>query len=132
VTLQLRDGSNQIVHSQTLPLDLNGQAYMSVPASVPNGSYSVLAKATHWLRKASSPVSITSTGCATVTSLSLLNGDVDGNNLINTDDYLALSNAFDTIPGDPTWNAEADLNGNSLVNTDDYLIFSNNFDLVGD
>lgn len=132
VTLDLRNGSNQVVHSQTLPLDLNGQAYMSVPTSVADGSYTVTAKASHWLRKASGTVAVSGVGVQTVTSLSLINGDIDGNNIINTDDYLVLSQAFDTGPGDPDWVADADLDGSAHVTTDDYLIFSANFDLIGD
>ena len=65
-------------------------------------------------------------------SPSLINGDCDNNNLINTDDYLILSGAFDTLEGDPGYEANADLNLDDIVNTDDYLILSNNFDLVGD
>lgn len=62
----------------------------------------------------------------------MINGDVDGNNLINTDDYLAYSLAFDTVLGDPGFLPGADLNGDLMVTTDDYLIFSANFDIAGE
>lgn len=59
-------------------------------------------------------------------------GDCDNNDIINTDDYLVLSNAFDTSVGDPTFDSRADIDGTGTVTTDDYLILSENFDLSGE
>ena len=65
-------------------------------------------------------------------NFNLINGDAVSDNIVNTDDYLALSDAFGTDPLDSLWNAQADFDGNLLVNTDDYLILSGNFDIAGD
>jgi hypothetical protein len=62
----------------------------------------------------------------------LLSGDCDDNDVINTDDYLILSAAFDLSQGDAGYDARADLDGNSFVNTDDYLLLNENFDEVGE
>lgn len=62
---------------------------------------------------------------------SLLNGDVNGDNYIGTDDYLRLSAAFDTSMADPAFDDNADLNGDGYVGTDDYLILNKNFDQQG-
>jgi len=70
----------------------------------------------------------TTTGAVTLP----FNGDANGDNNITTDDYLALSFAFDTGEGDPLWDPLADFNGDGFVTTDDYLILSQNFDLTGD
>lgn len=64
--------------------------------------------------------------------LSFISGDCDNNDIINTDDYLILSSAFDTSTGEPGFNAQADIDGSGTVTTDDYLILSSNFDLSGE
>jgi len=58
--------------------------------------------------------------------------DLYGGDAVNTDDFLSLSDAFDTTPSDTKWNIQADIDGNGVVNTDDYLILSDNFDVAGD
>lgn len=63
--------------------------------------------------------------------LNAINGDVNQNNKINTDDYLLLSAAFDASRGDAGFSESADLNGDDYVGTDDYLILNDNFDMVG-
>jgi|GEM_PF-1832563 len=71
----------------------------------------------------------TSTGNIAFT---LMNGDVDGSNAINTDDYLLVSNTFDTAFGDPGYTLAADLNKDGSVSTDDYIVLNANFDTEGD
>lgn len=60
-----------------------------------------------------------------------LNGDINNDNDISSDDYLVLSEAFDTAQEDPGFSAPADLNGDGYVGTDDYLILNANFDRAG-
>lgn len=64
--------------------------------------------------------------------MDLIYGDINGDDIINTDDYLELSNAFDSVPGDLNWNHMADLNLDGVVATDDYLIISERFGMEGD
>lgn len=65
-------------------------------------------------------------------AFTLLNGDVDNDNYVGTDDYLLMSSAFDTSTGDLGFLLGADLDKDGFVGTDDYLILSANFDNGGD
>ncbi|MBL8041038.1 MAG: hypothetical protein JNM04_06780, partial [Chthonomonas sp.] len=131
VTLELRTPSTlTVIASFSANLTAGGTySFDLVPPGVP-GTYDVAIKASHWLRKVVPSVSFS--GTTTNVDVTLINGDVDGNNQTNTDDYLVFSDAFDTAVGDPGYNPNADLNGNGIVETDDYLIYSENFDLQGD
>lgn len=62
----------------------------------------------------------------------LINGDVNHDNYVGTDDYLLLSSAIDTAEGDANYLEDADLTGDGKVNTDDYLILNSSFDLYGE
>jgi|GEM_PF-6303301 len=64
-------------------------------------------------------------------SVSLHNGDVDGDNAVTVFDYDALSLAFDSVPGQGNWNSRADLDGDGAVTVFDYDILSVNFDRIG-
>lgn len=132
VTVELRTPSTlTAVATFTANLTAGGTyTFDLVPPGIP-GTYDVAIKASHWLRKVVPSVSFAA-GATTTVNVSLINGDVDGNNQTNTDDYLAFSEAFDTSIGDPGYNPNADLDGNGIVQTDDYLIFSMNFDQEGD
>jgi|GEM_PF-6796540 len=65
-------------------------------------------------------------------SFTFLAGDCNNDDYITTDDYLILSESFDTAVGDAGFDARADIDGNGAVTTDDYLILSTNFDLSGE
>jgi hypothetical protein len=96
------------------------------------GSYDVYVKSSHWLRKKlAGSISI---GAAGVSGLSfgLVNGDVNGDNVVDIGDYSGLSGAFGSQPGDGTWNANADLNGDLSVDIGDFAILSANFGQAGD
>lgn len=114
---------------QTNYLFVGADGSFSLPTAV-TGSYRIAAKGSHWLRSISSAINITGSG-GTVAPLTLMNGDCDGSNYINTDDYLILSDSFDLSTGDEGFVAGADLDGSGSVNTDDYLILNANFDVSG-
>lgn len=68
-------------------------------------------------------------------------GDVNDDNVINTDDYLAFSDNFDRSDADPGWYAknaagvspaDCDFDGDGFVSTDDYDELSLGFDQLGD
>jgi hypothetical protein len=120
--------NNNVVDTQTVTLGNDGQYSLSTQIT---GSAVVAVSGSHWLTKKSSPITLVASGSNTF-SPALTNGDCDGNNLVNTDDYLILSNAFDTSEGDAGFAPGADLNEDDIINTDDYLILSTNFDTVGD
>lgn len=127
ITVEIKSGSNVL---ETTKIFVDPSCNFTFPTVVANGAYSARIKGSTWLAK-SVPITVTNAG-ATIASTTLINGDVNGNNLINTDDYLDLSGAFDTTFGDAGYLEGADLDCNGIINTDDYLILSANFDQVGD
>lgn len=110
--------------------DENGVFTATIPGTY-TGNYNIWINGNQWNSKASD-TTLTASGTSNLGSISLLSGDGVDNDIVNTDDYLQLSFAFDTVPGDGAWNALADYDGNDIINTDDYLILSGNFDSAGD
>ena len=115
-------------HTFYVPTHLRGNVSVRVTVASNGNSPEPTA---HWLHKTINLI-VPESGTINAMNLTLINGDVDENNVINTDDYLVLSDAFDTTSSDENWDARADLDGNNSINTDDYLILSNNFDIYGD
>ena len=130
VVMEIRAvGSTTPIVTKTVTLSNAGGSY-STQVDIAPGTYDVAFKPSHWLRSIAHSTVFASASVSA--SVSVVNGDVDGNNQINTDDYLAFSDAFDTVVGDPNYSADADLNGDGQVTTDDYLIFSEHFDTIGE
>lgn len=96
------------------------------------GEYQISAKASHWLRKRVASTTNISRNAITNISLSLVNGDVDGDNEIGPGDFGQLSTAFLSVNGDSNWNANADLDGDGEVGPGDFSILATNFLASGD
>ncbi len=129
VTIQLRNaGSPNPIRTLTVNLSLIG-AY-SVP-DVPNGNYDLAFKASHWLRKLVGNVQVNGANVTGV-NVSLLNGDIDGDNEVTLFDFGKLVSAFGSAPGDSNWNPEADLDGDQEVTLFDFGILVRNFGQTGD
>lgn len=126
-TVMLKLGG-QVVELQRTMLGNNGNFFATTSL---RGTYEVAVKAPTWLSKSLGVIGIGDAGAFGLNA-TLHNGDCDGNNIVNTDDYLILSNAFDSSTGDPTYNLRADLNQDGIVNTDDYLVLNESFDQVGE
>lgn len=130
VDMEIYDaGTSNLRDVQVVNLDAAGN-YVLVSNSIGNGTYDVYAKASHWLRRIRPGVVVP--GGVTGVSFSLANGDCDGDNEVAIGDFSLLSTAFNSVPGDPNWNAEADLNGDDEVDIGDYAILSFNFGMIGD
>jgi len=85
-----------------------------------NGAVDISVKGSHWLRR-THQVDLTGSGFA----FNLINGDLDQNNVIDSDDFdIVVAN----FGGGPT----GDLDGNNLVDSDDFDIIVKNFGEVGD
>jgi hypothetical protein len=95
-----------------------------------SGKFELVAKASHWLG-VTSGVLDPSVDDLTNIQLSLPNGDVDGDNAVTVLDYNFLSSAFDSKPGDASWDERADLDGDGAVTVLDYNVLSSNFDRQG-
>lgn len=128
VDIQFLDIYNlNVIATVNAPLGAGHTFDIEAPA---NSEWYIAVKHGHWLRQLRG---INTTNANAVNqNFSLLNGDCDGDNYVSTDDYLILSNAFDTIVGDELYDERGDLDGTGYVNTDDYLILSDNFDIYGD
>jgi len=115
------------VSSGTVAVAANGMIEVPKPAA---GDYELLVKSSGFLRK---KVAFTQ-GASTVDlgTVTLINGDINGDNVVSVFDYDALSAAFDSVPGDANWNPAADLDGDLAVTVFDYDILSQNFDRQGD
>ncbi len=129
LTVELRaPGSTTPVESHTLYADASGQ--FSFTATKP-GTYDLTVKGSHWLRGKVKNVKTGFWGVGGL-SLSLVNGDVDGNNRVDAVDYSRLARAFRSRPGNANWNPNADLNGDGAVDPRDYAILARNFRKVGE
>lgn len=129
VLLEIKNPANgQTVESYTVNLNANKE--FSVKTKL-DGTYDVCLKASHWLKKKLSSITITASG-VTGLSLSLVNGDINKDNSINLLDWNALSAAWRSTPSSANWNANADLNGDNVVNILDFNVLSKNWRKSGD
>ncbi|MBL8048449.1 MAG: hypothetical protein JNJ45_07180 [Chthonomonas sp.] len=137
----VRNNANAIVQGpSTVATNVSGN--WSLPTSLLPGTYRVTVKSSHWLSQRVLNVSLNNTtGTGTILH-DLLNGDCDGNDIIDVGDYSILAAAFDALldtdPGtignqsSPNWDIRADLNGDGIVDIADYSILAGNFDKFGD
>lgn len=117
---------------QTVNSVLGSLGNYSFVAGIPGvGQYNIRVKASHWLARRTGNIGIVAVG-ATNVNLTLLNGDVDGDNEIGGGDLSALSSAYLSVPGDGNWNMEADLDGDGEVGSSDLSVLSTRFGLSGD
>lgn len=97
---------------------------------VPAGTYILGIQAVIWLKK-NTAVNTTG-GNVSGLSVSLLGGDVNGDNRVDAADGNALSAAYGSTPGQAKWNPHADLNGDGTIGLADGNIQNMNFGKVGD
>ena len=130
LSLEVRNaGTLQVVQRQTVYAKANGT--FSFPSAL-KGTFDVSVKGSHWLRKTMRNVVFPGDGYVSGLSVSLINGDVNGDNTINLADLMAIWAAWRSTPGSPNWNANADLNGDGVVNMSDWMIVAQNWRKSGD
>jgi hypothetical protein len=120
VTIKICDVSGDLVETHTVALDSAGNYSFSLNSAGSVGSYIATAKASHWLAKAM-PLSGNVGGESTV-NFTLINGDVNGDNFVEDQDYSLLGEAWYSAVGDSNYNVNADLNGDGFVEDQDYSI----------
>lgn len=54
-------------------------------------------------------------------------GDVNGDSVVNLDDFLRLAASYEALRGDPTYEPRADFDANGVVDLDDFLILAANY-----
>lgn len=55
-------------------------------------------------------------------------GDINGDGEVGAADFSILASAYDSVDGDPNWNAAADINGDGEVGAADFSILAANYD----
>jgi hypothetical protein len=65
-------------------------------------------------------------------SVTLLPGDINGDNRVGIADLGLLADAFHSISSDGSWNPFADLNGDGQVDLTDLGLLAQNFGRKGD
>jgi hypothetical protein len=119
VTVGLYDGSNNLVTSVTAGND--GSFSLSAPA----GTYTIRAVASGYL-SAEGPVTLTSGNNATKPTVTLLAGDIDGNNVIDQFDAMTIGMSYNTSTP-----AAADLNNDNVINVLDLELLAQNYRETG-
>lgn len=125
-TVKIRQG---VTVMQTNPVSMTGLTGSFQFNTSLFGPYDVVLEGPSFLRKVVPGVNFTA---FTTVSTSMINGDMNGDNVIGTADFTVLRLAFGTTPSDPAWNPLADLNGDGVVGTADFNILRTNFGLIGD
>lgn len=103
----------------------------TIPGPNVPGSYKLYVRSGHWLRKRVNVVTATST-TPNIGTITLANGDCNGDNVIDLSDYTIVVTAFNGILGSGTYDARADLNTDNVVDLTDYTIVVSGFNAVGD
>lgn len=132
VTFTEENAPNPITDQRVKPLNASGtvsfnlQELQSLPFAR-GRSVTANIKILHWVANGVDGLFPKMAGPGTPVEIGFMNGDVTGDNLIDIADYSEMALAFDSIPGDPTWNAMADLDGNDVVDIADYTELVLNF-----
>ncbi len=129
IEIWLQD-SNSLNWEQYLTPTINAAGDFAVDVSYFGPKYVYIRTNKHLWR--SKLVNISGTGSTSSGSWTLVNGDIDRDNSITIFDYIDLSFAFDTVPGDARWDAQCDLDEDNAITVFDYIILSNNFGIDGD
>lgn len=109
---------------------LSPSGVFSEHLAVPSGSCTVIVKAGSYLAQ-SAEVTSTLDGAAGL-ALTLVGGDIDDNNFVDSDDFDVLVVTFGSTSSSPGWNPNADINGDEEVDSDDFDILVTNFGATGD
>lgn len=125
VTVEIRTpGSTVAADTQTILLDQSGN--FQIATTLPAGLYDITVKAGHWLRAKLANQTLTAAGISGLT-FSLLNGDVNGDNVVSLADFAQIRAAF----GATNTTGPEDLNGDGNVSLADFTILRANFGQVG-
>lgn len=125
-TLTVRDASDNVVDTRTLPLTPDGRFTYDTSLV---GTYKLSVKAGMWLREQVTGVSITDSGASV--SFPMRAGDILDDNAVNLDDFLILAGAYESSTGDPAFVLRADLDGDGTVGLADFLTLAANYEVLG-
>lgn len=129
VELAFWQGGDSVYEAPFVALDASGNFDIPVPLS---GTYDVTVKGSHWLRRLHASSVDIGVGGASGLNFSLINGDVDDSNMVDSDDFDRLVAGFGYTLGDGGYDPATDLNGTDNTDSDDFDILVANFGLGGD
>ena len=119
VTISVYDANNVLITS--VAASLNNSFAVTLSA----GTYTVVASASGFLNTQGS-FSVTSNLTTTLPTITLLAGDIDGNNAIDQFDALTIGMSYNaSVP------AAADLNGDGIINVLDLELLAGNYRETG-
>lgn len=120
-TARLYQGG-ELVETKSLTLDADGAYAFHTDVM---GEAVIVLKASHWLGATAGALGLDAP-VTLVPPIALANGDVDGNNQVDSDDFDVLVAEFGTE------GPAADLTGSGLVDSDDFDVLVAHFGAVGD
>ena len=125
-TVKIRSGST-VLQTNTVPMTgLTGSFSLNTRIY---GFNDIVIEGPGFLRRVIPAVELTA---FTSVSTTLINGDIDGNNVIGTGDFNILRAAWGSLPSSSNWNPNADLDGNGVIGTGDFNILRSNWGAIGD
>jgi hypothetical protein len=99
--------------------------------AVPNGTYTIGIKGPKWLKTDLTNVDV-SGGAVTGVNATLLPGDINGDNVVDIQDFSLLAAAYGSDSSSSNWNTNADLNCDGVVNIEDFSLLAADYGLSGD
>lgn len=128
-TLNLRDAAN--ANLETLSATTTSDNGLSADSNLPAGTYRLAVQGSGYLRKVVA-VTLTDDGLVAPFSLTLVGGDVDGDNQIGTADVSLVAARLGVTSGQPRYLVAADVDGDGTIDADDLAIVRANFRRKGD
>lgn len=127
VTAEILDTDGTVLDTQTFPLGYVG--YYAFDTAV-TGVHDIRFRADKFLNTVVQDVDL-SVG-QDATNAYMRNGDCDGSNRVDLDDFLILAATYEVSPSSSGYDPRGELNGDGQVNLDDFLILAGNYEVDGD
>lgn len=136
-TALVLDSNGVVVDNLTIKVDAAGAFEFGTTVS---GAASVVLVGDSTLNRLYSNVTAV-TGGFDLGAVNLLNGNINGDAVVDIADYSVLAAKFDASSGDPDWNvvgtdgfrpSQADITGDGIVDIADYTQVAANFDAVSE
>jgi hypothetical protein len=124
----LERGSQNVLESHEVQTDDEGRFKLQTNRT---GRYDVRVDAETWLPKRLQAVEFRAEGVYGLVT-TLLNGDINQDNRVGVQDYLALVAAYGSAEGDAEYTLAVDLNKDGKIGSADFLILVSNYGKVGD
>jgi uncharacterized repeat protein (TIGR03803 family) len=96
-----------------------------------DGTYTIAVKGPSWLQTDVGNV-VVGDGAVTGMSATLLPGDINGDNVVDIQDFSLLAAAYGSNSSSSNWNPNADLNCDGVVNIEDFALLAADYGLSGD